>query len=135
MIRPVSSPSVSFAGIAKLIGVDFDQDIEVSGIAQSAVDVELGDIFLAIQGAKHHGIEFLDQAITNGAVAVITDEKGKNSKLPTLIEKNPKDIAGVIFMTNRHQICSQSELLVQMARPRSPLCCIRFGVPPIGIAD
>ena len=87
---------MSFAGIAKLIGVDFDQDIEVSGIAQSAVDVELGDIFLAIQGAKHHGIEFLDQAITNGAVAVITDEKGNNSKLPTLMVKNPKDIAGII---------------------------------------
>lgn len=96
MIRPVSSPSVSFAGIAKLIGVDFDQDIEVSGIAQSAVDVEPGDIFLAIQGAKHHGIEFLDQAITNGAVAVITDEKGNNAKLPTLMVKNPKEIAGII---------------------------------------
>lgn len=96
MIRPVGSPSVSFAGIAKLIGVDFDQDLEVSGISQNAAEVEPGDIFVALQGAKHHGIEFLDQAISNGAVAVITDEKGNNSKLPTLLVKNPKELVGTV---------------------------------------
>ena len=96
MIRPETSPSVSFANIAKLIGADFDQDFEVSGIAQNAADIESGDIFLAIPGAKHHGIEFLDSAIENGAVAVITDQKGSNLKLPTLIVDNPRRIAGEV---------------------------------------
>ena len=94
MIRPESSPNVSFASIAKLIGADFDQDLEISGIAQNAAEIEAGDIFLALPGAKHHGIEFLDDAISNGAVAVITDQKGANSKLPTLIVNNPRRIAG-----------------------------------------
>ena len=101
MIRPELKPSISFATIAKLIGADFDQDIEVSGIAQSAADIEPGDIFLALPGAKHHGIDFLDQAIANGAVAVITDQKGSNQALPTLVVNNPRrfagDIASVIY--------------------------------------
>ena len=94
MIRPINSPKVSFADIAKLIGAEFDQDIEINGIAQSASDVVPGDIFFALPGTKHHGIEFLDQAITNGAVAVISDQKGKNLKLPTLIVENPRKVLG-----------------------------------------
>ena len=101
MIRPELKPSISFATIAKLIGADFDQDIEISGIAQSAAGIEPGDIFLALPGAKHHGIDFLDQAIANGAVAVITDQKGSNQALPTLVVNNPRrfagDIASVIY--------------------------------------
>lgn len=96
MIRPENSPNVSFADIAKLIGADFDQDLEISGIAQNAAEIETGDIFLALPGAKHHGIEFLEDAISNGAIAVITDQKGYNEKLPTLIVNNPRRIAGEV---------------------------------------
>lgn len=94
MIRPVNAPSVSFAGIAKLLGADFDQDFEVTGISQSAAEIESGDIFVALQGAKHHGIEFLDEALRNGAVAVVTDKKGANDKLPTLVIHDPRAVIG-----------------------------------------
>jgi len=96
MIRPELKPIVSFANIAKLIGADFDQDIDISGIAQNASEIEPGDIFLAIPGVKHHGIEFIDQAIENGAIAVITDLNGANEKLPTLVVANPRRVAGEI---------------------------------------
>ena len=56
MIRPINPPAVSFADIAKLTGSDFEQDLEISGIAQSASEIEAGDIFVAIAGAKLHGI-------------------------------------------------------------------------------
>jgi UDP-N-acetylmuramoyl-L-alanyl-D-glutamate--2,6-diaminopimelate ligase len=95
-MRPEIAPQASFANIAKLIGADYNQGILVSGIAQNASEIEPGDIFLALPGAKHHGIEFLDQAITNGAVAVITDLIGANQKLPTLIIDNPRRVAGDI---------------------------------------
>lgn len=96
MIRPVSSPNVSLAGIAKLLGVDFDQELEITGVAQSAAEIEPGDLFIALPGAKHHGIEFLDTAISNGAIAVLTDAKGANDKLPTLIVSDPKKVAGQV---------------------------------------
>lgn len=96
MIRPVNSPVISLANIANLIDAEFKHDLEIRGIAQNASEVEPGDIFVAIAGAKHHGIEYLDQAIGNGAVAVITDISGANSKLPTLIVENPRRIVGEV---------------------------------------
>lgn len=96
MIRPINSPSTSFADIAKLIGAEFDQDLEITGIAQSASDIEAGDVFVALSGAHHHGIEFLDEAIAKGAVAVITDKKGANANLPTLLLEDPRKNLGEI---------------------------------------
>ena len=103
MIRPVNAPSVSFAGIAKLLGVDFDQDFEVSGISNNASEIETGDIFVALQGAKHHGIDFLSEAIAKGAIAVITDEVGIGKlapseviSLPVLKVNDPRQLMGLI---------------------------------------
>ena len=96
MIRPVNTPKVSLADLAKILGVNLDVDVEITGIAQSASEVEPGDIFVAISGAKHHGIDFLEQAIKNGAVAVLTDKAGANDLLPTLIVENPRRVVGEI---------------------------------------
>ena len=96
MIRPVASPTKSLASIAKYIGSEFNQELEINGISQNAAEVEPGDIFVAIQGAKHHGIEFIDQAIEKGAVAVVTDSKGLTMKLPTLVVADPRRVAGEI---------------------------------------
>lgn len=96
MIRPVASPTKSLASIAKYIGSEFNQELEINGISQNAAEVEPGDIFVAIQGAKHHGIEFIDQAIEKGAVAVVTDAKGLTMKLPTLVVADPRRVAGEI---------------------------------------
>ena len=110
MIRPVSSPNVSLAGLAKLFNCSISSSLSnaseiiestnVTGVAQSASEVEAGDLFLALPGAKHHGIEFLDEAISRGAVAVLTDRKGENQiqnqnqELPTLIVDDPRKWAG-----------------------------------------
>lgn len=96
MIRPLNLPTVSFAEIAQMLDCKYEGDLQISGIAQDANEVEAGDIFVAISGAKHHGIEFLDIAKNNGAVAVITDSKGDNKKLPTLIVKDPREVVGQI---------------------------------------
>jgi UDP-N-acetylmuramoyl-L-alanyl-D-glutamate--2,6-diaminopimelate ligase len=96
MIRPITSPSASLSRIAYLVGADFDQDLEINGISQSAEDCLPGDLFVAIGGKKFHGIEFIDQAIKNGAVAVLTDFAGTNSVLPTLIVENPRKVVGEI---------------------------------------
>lgn len=99
MIRPLNSPSVSFAGIAQILNVDDIEnrgDLLINGIAQDANEIEPGDIFVAIQGAKHHGIEFLDTAIKNGAVAVLTDQSGSSAStvLPTLVVADPRKVVG-----------------------------------------
>ena len=77
MIRPIISPTASLSKIANLIGAEFDQELEISGISQNADDCLPGDLFVAIKGNKFHGIAFLDQAIKNGAVAVLTDKRAR----------------------------------------------------------
>ena len=64
MIRPVSSPNVSLAGLAKLFNCSISSSLSnaseiiestnVTGVAQSASEVEAGDLFLALPGAKHY---------------------------------------------------------------------------------
>ena len=60
----------------------------VSGITHNSREVLPGDIYVALQGANHHGIEFAPQAIANGAVAIATDQTGINElvdvKLPLI---------------------------------------------------
>jgi UDP-N-acetylmuramoyl-L-alanyl-D-glutamate--2,6-diaminopimelate ligase len=48
-------------------------DLPLSGIAADSRRVEAGDVFLACQGTTSHGLEYLDQALEAGAVAVVWD--------------------------------------------------------------
>ena len=48
-------------------------DTMVSGLTQDSHAVRAGDAFVALAGAKHHGIEFAPAAITRGAIAVLAE--------------------------------------------------------------
>jgi UDP-N-acetylmuramoyl-L-alanyl-D-glutamate--2,6-diaminopimelate ligase len=50
-------------------------DIVVSGLTQDSHAVRAGDAFVALAGAKHHGIEFAEAAIERGAVAVLAEQQ------------------------------------------------------------
>jgi UDP-N-acetylmuramoyl-L-alanyl-D-glutamate--2,6-diaminopimelate ligase len=72
-------------------------DLAFTGCQLSASDIEPGNLFIAVQGAKHHGIDFLDQARANGAVAVLTDSKNlPKNDFPYLLSDNPRAVAGRI---------------------------------------
>ena len=71
----------------------FDKDIKISGIAINAAQVNKGDIFIALAGTKTHGANFVDQAIQNGAVAVLSDKK-LDLSIPSFIHPSPREILG-----------------------------------------
>jgi UDP-N-acetylmuramoyl-L-alanyl-D-glutamate--2,6-diaminopimelate ligase len=48
-------------------------DADVCGITHVAQDVQAGWVFAALPGQHRHGIDFVDQAIANGAVGVVSD--------------------------------------------------------------
>lgn len=50
-------------------------DIVVSGLTQDSHAVRAGDAFVALAGAKHHGIEFAPQAVARGASAIIAETR------------------------------------------------------------
>ena len=87
--------SLATSALAELLGLEHSgRAVEVTGVSISASEVEPGDLFVAIQGAKHHGLDFLSEAIAKGAVAVLSDRS--NDQLPYLIAADPKEILGEV---------------------------------------
>ncbi|HEX6613803.1 MAG TPA: UDP-N-acetylmuramoyl-L-alanyl-D-glutamate--2,6-diaminopimelate ligase [Rhodanobacteraceae bacterium] len=54
-------------------------DIVVSGLTQDSRAVRQGDAFVALQGARAHGISFAPNAIAQGAAVVLAEEPGSRS--------------------------------------------------------
>ena len=73
----------------------FDQPVVISGVSINAQKVVPGDLFIAFAGANTHGVSYLEQAISNGAVAVLSDQKIKSS-IPAFIHPKPREIVGPI---------------------------------------
>ena len=48
---------------------------EVGGIATDSGEIKRGDLFLAMRGARHNGNDFIAQALSRGAVAVLTEQE------------------------------------------------------------
>jgi UDP-N-acetylmuramoyl-L-alanyl-D-glutamate--2,6-diaminopimelate ligase len=74
-------------------GMDLDvPPREVTDIATDSRDVVANGLFLACQGGAHHGLEFLDQALSAGAGAVAWEPRGLGKgRFPRL----PADITGI----------------------------------------
>jgi UDP-N-acetylmuramoyl-L-alanyl-D-glutamate--2,6-diaminopimelate ligase len=74
------------------------ENVMVTGVSIDSHQIEAGDIFVAVAGAKTHGATFAGNAKLNGAIAVLTDEVGAAlvTDLPVLVVSNPRANAGVI---------------------------------------
>jgi len=68
-------------------GVKNYKNIPIKGISFDSRKVKRDHIFFAINGNKTSGIKFIKEAITKGAVAVVTNKniKGKNYKIPLVL--------------------------------------------------
>ncbi len=60
----------SGARAAEVLGAD---ELQVSGIALDSRLVRPGDLFVAVPGEQHDGRHFIEQAVANGAVAVVAE--------------------------------------------------------------
>ncbi len=60
------------AGLLPTDGLSLSlQNLPVSGLSLSAATVQSGDVFIALQGAKQHGLSYAEQAIAGGATAIL----------------------------------------------------------------
>lgn len=101
MQRPITNLQKKLSALCAIVGAQSSSnnldDIEVSGIAQASNAVLPGDLFIALPGDKFHGAQFAADAISRGAVAVLTDAKGAKDidSVPVLICANPRRAAGI----------------------------------------
>lgn len=54
-------------------------DIMVTGLTQDSRAVHAGDAFVALAGARHHGIEFAQAALDQGAAAILAEKQEARS--------------------------------------------------------
>jgi len=90
-VRLVTRPKTNgteLSLLAKLVSGTCSNEVKVFGITHDSRSVQPGDLYVALQGANSHGIEFVDEAITNGAVAIASDSHGaaigKEKALPVI---------------------------------------------------
>lgn len=86
----------AISSLANLLGIEYrGSEISLTGVALSAGEVEAGDLFVAIQGARHHGLDFVTEALSRGAVAVLSD-KSVELSVPVLVHPDPKSVIGEV---------------------------------------
>ena len=73
----------------------FNKDIMVNGLSIDSNKIEKGFLFIALAGSKTHGLNHLETAIRNGAVAVLSD-KEVDSSIPSFVCPNPRELVGEI---------------------------------------
>ncbi len=65
-------------------------DLEIYGLCLHTADVQAGDVFVALQGKSTHGINYIQQAIDKGCVAVLVDSKDCECSVPSIRINNLK---------------------------------------------
>lgn len=97
ILRPDRPNQVTLGELAaelKVPVLEAFAEVVLSGVSMNTGDIRAGDIFFAMPGQKTHGAKFVEQAISQGAVAIATDSEGLeilgDSKFPTLQVQNPR---------------------------------------------
>ena len=74
----------------------------VTGVTLRAAEVRPGDLFAALPGARAHGADFAGQALSAGAVAILTDPDGltrpdvRSADVPVLVRTAPREALGPV---------------------------------------
>ena len=94
MTRPKTDGS-ELSQLATLVSGACTGDVKVFGVTHNSKTVQVDDLYVALLGANNHGIDFLDEAIANGAIAVASDSHGveiaKQKGIPTIELSNPRE--------------------------------------------
>ncbi len=69
--------------------------LEISAVSINTQHLGENSLFIAVQGANSHGLDHLEAAIAQGAVAVLSDKQAQLS-IPSLYHPNPREIAGLV---------------------------------------
>ncbi len=75
----------------RLIDDTIENDISLSGIQSNSKLIENGNLFVAIEGNKNNGEDYIDEAVNKGAVAILTSNRGiKKENIPIIFNQNPR---------------------------------------------
>ncbi len=96
--KDLPTPDISAKNLAEFNPSIFTKDVLITGVKLNAQSVKPGDLFIALPGNKTHGLNFVNQAIENGAVAILSDRAQPEIeiKVPYFATPNPRSLVGEI---------------------------------------
>ena len=103
MTRPRQPPVTPVVDLADWlegltdVGRHGDLGTVVTGISLSTERIQPGDLYAALPGSRAHGADFTEQAVTSGAVVVLTDPTGLErlpDGVPALVVPDPRRVLG-----------------------------------------
>nr|WP_202457670.1 UDP-N-acetylmuramoyl-L-alanyl-D-glutamate--2,6-diaminopimelate ligase [Streptomyces sp. SID5464] len=102
--RPAQVSATPLAELAGQLGAPAPEGAaDVTGITHDSRAVRPGDLYAALPGARLHGADFVEQAASLGAAAVLTDPTGAEravaSGLPVLVVDDPRGRMGELAAT------------------------------------
>jgi UDP-N-acetylmuramoyl-L-alanyl-D-glutamate--2,6-diaminopimelate ligase len=124
--RPTAVAAVPLGTIGESLGVvvpGSSGSIPVTGISLNSRTVQPGDVYLALPGATRHGADFVVQAVTAGAVAVVTDDDG--ARLLALSTDIP---VPVLVVDEPRRAVGRLSALIYQSRPKGSTSPVLFGV-------
>lgn len=94
-VRPSVAPRWTVAQLAAHLGADAPEsggEVGFTGIALNTGQVQPGDLYAALPGARSHGADYAAQAIEAGAVAILTDAAGADriTGVPVVVVEQPR---------------------------------------------
>ena len=70
--------NIKLSKIANLLSCDLNgPDREVCNVTVDSREVKTGDFFVALEGKKHDGHDYIQESIDNGALAILCNEKSR----------------------------------------------------------
>lgn len=77
---------------------DAERDVLLTGLTINSREVQPGDLYVALPGARHHGARFAEAAAASGAAAVLTDPDGAAGlaglSVPVFVTADPRRLVG-----------------------------------------
>ena len=95
----------------RLIDDTFEDNISLSGIQSNSKLIKNGNLFVAIDGNKKNGEDYIDEAVNKGAVAILTSNKRiKRENIPVIFNQNPRkklsQLSKLFFPGSPDTICA-----------------------------
>jgi UDP-N-acetylmuramoyl-L-alanyl-D-glutamate--2,6-diaminopimelate ligase len=101
--RPPGNRPLRLAELADLVGVPVGgpaDGTQIRGVTLASAEARPGDLYAALPGARTHGIQYVQDAVSRGAVAVLTDREGlleaAATGLPVCVVDDPRAVLGQV---------------------------------------
>lgn len=103
ILRPTGVTPVSLASVAEIVDGSLDAtagEQTVTGVSNRSGEIQPGDLYAAVPGARTHGARFAAAAAAAGARAVLTDEQGRalaaQIAIPVIVVPNVAAVLGAV---------------------------------------